>query len=200
MSAYPRLREAIGDEVALMVDANHAYDATDAIALGRKVEELDIGWFEEPVAPEDHDGYREVSRRPPIPVAGGEAVHALGLPRAAHRARASTSSSPISAPPAASRNARRSPTWRRPSACATCRIVGHGYRPRRRAAAPRRASAQPARPHATRAAARVRQLRAPVPRRGHIEPIEQEHGFVRVPTGPGLGVEVDRAALERFRA
>jgi L-alanine-DL-glutamate epimerase-like enolase superfamily enzyme len=28
----------------------------------------------------------------------------------------------------------------------------------------------------------------------------QEHGFVRVPTGPGLGVEVDRAALERFRA
>jgi D-galactarolactone cycloisomerase len=32
------------------------------------------------------------------------------------------------------------------------------------------------------------------------EPIVQEGGWVRVPTGPGLGIEIDRAALERFRA
>jgi len=32
------------------------------------------------------------------------------------------------------------------------------------------------------------------------EPIVQEGGWVRVPSGPGLGIEIDRAALERFRA
>ena len=35
---------------------------------------------------------------------------------------------------------------------------------------------------------------------GTSEPIVQEDGFVRVPSGPGLGIDVDRAALERFRA
>ena len=39
--------------MTIMVDANHAYDATAAIRLGRQIEELDIAWFEEPVPPED---------------------------------------------------------------------------------------------------------------------------------------------------
>ena len=54
------VRFAIGADVALMVDANHAYDAVSAIRLGRKIEEYDIGWFEEPVPPEDLAGYRAV--------------------------------------------------------------------------------------------------------------------------------------------
>jgi D-galactarolactone cycloisomerase len=33
-----------------------------------------------------------------------------------------------------------------------------------------------------------------------VEPIVQERGSVRVPSGPGLGIEIDRGALERFRA
>ena len=32
------------------------------------------------------------------------------------------------------------------------------------------------------------------------EPIEHVHGVVRVPDGPGLGIEVDRKAVERFAA
>ena len=56
-----------------MVDANHAYDATAAIRLGRSIQELDIAWFEEPVPPEDLAGYREVKAALAIPVAGGEA-------------------------------------------------------------------------------------------------------------------------------
>lgn len=47
------VRDAIGPDVALMVDANHAYDAVAAIRLGRLIERYDIGWFEEPVPPED---------------------------------------------------------------------------------------------------------------------------------------------------
>jgi D-galactarolactone cycloisomerase len=66
------IRATIGDDVALMVDANHAYDAVAAIKLARKIEELDIAWFEEPVPPEDLDGYRRVKAATHIPVAGGE--------------------------------------------------------------------------------------------------------------------------------
>jgi D-galactarolactone cycloisomerase len=67
------VRGAIGDGVRIMVDANHAYDATAAIRLGRRIEALDIAWFEEPVPPEDLYGYREVKAALTIPVAGGEA-------------------------------------------------------------------------------------------------------------------------------
>ena len=66
------VREAIGPGIALMVDANHAYDATAAIRLGRMIETHDIGWFEEPVPPEDLAGYREVKSALSIPIAGGE--------------------------------------------------------------------------------------------------------------------------------
>jgi len=55
-----------------MVDANHAYNAATAIRMGRGLERFDVRWFEEPVPPEDHDGYRAVRRALSIAVAGGE--------------------------------------------------------------------------------------------------------------------------------
>jgi D-galactarolactone cycloisomerase len=67
------VRRTIGPEVRLMVDANHGYNVADAIRYGRAVEPLDIGWLEEPVVPEDIDGYVEVRRALSIPIAGGEA-------------------------------------------------------------------------------------------------------------------------------
>jgi D-galactarolactone cycloisomerase len=66
------IREAIGDNLHLMVDANHAYNSTEAIQLAGKIEPLDIYWFEEPVPPEDIEGYIEVKRSSSIPIAGGE--------------------------------------------------------------------------------------------------------------------------------
>lgn len=66
------VRAAIGSNVRLMIDANHAYTPTEAVALGRRVEHLDIGWFEEPVSPLDIEGYLEVKRSLAMPVAGGE--------------------------------------------------------------------------------------------------------------------------------
>jgi D-galactarolactone cycloisomerase len=73
MIGVKAVREAVGPDVVLMVDANEAYDASTAIKLGRLMAPYDIGWFEEPVPPEDLDGYCEVKRGQPIPVAGGEA-------------------------------------------------------------------------------------------------------------------------------
>jgi D-galactarolactone cycloisomerase len=67
------VREAIGPDILLMADANHAYTAREAIPLGRELEHLNVFWFEEPVAPEDHQGYRDVCTALDLPVAGGEA-------------------------------------------------------------------------------------------------------------------------------
>jgi D-galactarolactone cycloisomerase len=70
------VREAITRECRLAVDANHAYDAMTAIRLGRLIEPLDIAWFEEPVPPEDLDGYLQVKRALTMPISGGEAEYA----------------------------------------------------------------------------------------------------------------------------
>ena len=72
MSYVMAVREAIGDDVLLMVDANHAYNAAEAIRLARKMERYDVYWFEEPVPPEDIDGYVEVKQKSNILIAGGE--------------------------------------------------------------------------------------------------------------------------------
>jgi D-galactarolactone cycloisomerase len=67
------VRRAIGDDIKLMVDANHAYTAREAIPLGRELERLGVYWFEEPVAPEDREGYRDVCLALDMNIAGGEA-------------------------------------------------------------------------------------------------------------------------------
>jgi len=66
------IRDAIGRDTTLMVDANCAYDASDALWMARKMEPLDIYWFEEPVPPEDLDGYAELRNNTTIRIAGGE--------------------------------------------------------------------------------------------------------------------------------
>jgi D-galactarolactone cycloisomerase len=66
------IREAIGDDLNLMVDANHAYNAGEAIQFARAVEPYNIYWFEEPVPPEDIDGYVEVKQKTKVLISGGE--------------------------------------------------------------------------------------------------------------------------------
>jgi D-galactarolactone cycloisomerase len=66
------VREALGSDVELMIDANHAFSLTEAVRLAERVEPLKIGWFEEPISPEDYDGYRELRTRTKVPIAGGE--------------------------------------------------------------------------------------------------------------------------------
>ncbi len=66
------IRKAIGDDVKLGVDSNHAYNVREAIELARKMEQYDLMWFEEPISPDDYDGYRELRSRMTIPLAAGE--------------------------------------------------------------------------------------------------------------------------------
>ncbi len=66
------VRSAIGPEIALMIDANHAYARHEALALARGVEDQQIAWFEEPLSPEDYEGYSALRQQTTIPIAGGE--------------------------------------------------------------------------------------------------------------------------------
>ena len=66
------IRDAIGPDVKLMVDANQAYNASSAIRIGQKLSDLDLVWFEEPVNAQDIEGYLLVKNSLPMAIAGGE--------------------------------------------------------------------------------------------------------------------------------
>ena len=68
------VRRGAGDGFKLMADANHAYTVGEATQLGLALRDLGFYWFEEPVMPEDYDGYRMLrDALPGIHIAGGEA-------------------------------------------------------------------------------------------------------------------------------
>lgn len=66
------VRQVIGDDVKLMLDANCAYRFFEAIEFSRMVEEYNPYWLEEPVDADDYDGYRKVAAKSSIPIAAGE--------------------------------------------------------------------------------------------------------------------------------
>lgn len=65
-------RDAIGPDIRLMVDANNAYRHYEAIEFARKAEKYDLFWFEEPVEPDDYIGQAEITHATSIPIAAGE--------------------------------------------------------------------------------------------------------------------------------
>jgi len=66
------VREAIGPDVKLLVDANCAYRYYEAIRFAKRIEEFDPYWFEEPVKPDDYEGHRKLAEATSIPIATGE--------------------------------------------------------------------------------------------------------------------------------
>lgn len=66
------IRKAAGDDFVLSVDANWAFNVDQAMVVGRALEANGYEWFEEPIAPEDIDGYRRLSDKLDIPLACGE--------------------------------------------------------------------------------------------------------------------------------
>ncbi len=67
------VRRGVGDDFPFMADANHCYTTNDALFVGEALSELGAYWFEEPVAPEDLDGYRELRAKLKVNISGGEA-------------------------------------------------------------------------------------------------------------------------------
>jgi len=66
-------RDAVGEDVDLMLDTNCPWTVEDAIAVARRLEPLGLRWLEEPVwPPEDYRGLARVRAATSIPIAGGE--------------------------------------------------------------------------------------------------------------------------------
>jgi len=72
------VREAVGDGFTLFTDANQAFGVDEAIRRARLLEPLDIGWLEEPLPADDHDGHVRLSRSTSVPIAVGESLYSLG--------------------------------------------------------------------------------------------------------------------------
>ncbi|WP_298717677.1 mandelate racemase/muconate lactonizing enzyme family protein [uncultured Oceanisphaera sp.] len=66
------LREALGDDIEILTDANQALTPRQAIRLAGQIEKYNIGWFEEPVSANDLVGHARILRASNIPVASGE--------------------------------------------------------------------------------------------------------------------------------
>ena len=68
-------RKALGDDILLMVDANGNYTSDIALQSMNRIQPYGIHFYEEPLTPTDLQGYEDLHRRSPIPIATGEALY-----------------------------------------------------------------------------------------------------------------------------
>ena len=191
------VRNAAGSEVRLAVDATQGYELPEAVEAGNRLAAYDILWFEEPISGEDLDGYRELRQALPMPVAGAEGRSGLGSFREVVESGAMEIIQPDIGRAGGFTEGMR-----------ICELAG--------------ANRVHVIPHmfgsVVRLAATLHWLAAvPEDPRGELPPcleldvtgnglrtglsptrFEVEDGFVRVPDRPGLGVEIDAAALRRY--
>jgi len=194
-------RELLGDDAHLMVDYNGNYTPAQALRSIRAIEEYDLTWVEEPVPPENESGYRELAERTDVPLAAGEAHFGRfeftrlvreglvdvvqpnlgrcgGFAEARYLARTATTENVLVRPH----------VWN----------SGVGV-----AAALQFAATVPEYPHteSTPEPVLFEFDRSENPLRHEIleSPFDPTGGSLRVPDGPGLGIEVDEDAVERYR-
>jgi L-alanine-DL-glutamate epimerase-like enolase superfamily enzyme len=71
------VRERIGDERRLMVDANTGWDLPESLRRAKAMEEFDLTWIEEPMNPDDARGHAELQRHTSTPIASGETLFSV---------------------------------------------------------------------------------------------------------------------------
>ncbi|MEZ5400950.1 MAG: enolase C-terminal domain-like protein [Bryobacteraceae bacterium] len=76
-AAVARAREVLGRDGFLALDIYMAWDPGYTVRMMERLEKYDIRWIEEPVFPDDYAGYREIRRRVPCKVSGGEHEYTL---------------------------------------------------------------------------------------------------------------------------
>jgi D-galactarolactone cycloisomerase len=201
IAVMEQVHRALGErDVTLMVDTNHAYGVGEAIQLGRALEPYALRWYEEPVAPEDLAGYREVRQAVAMPLAGGENEHTLFGFRELLGSRCVD----VAQPDIGSAGGF--------TACRHILALAHAHGVQvnphvwgsaiAQAASLQLIAAIPAAHHSVFAQEPIFEYdRSSHPFRQQLtrEPLEQHGGWLEVPTRPGLGVEVDRTVLERYR-
>jgi D-galactarolactone cycloisomerase len=187
------VRAAVGPGVDIGVDVNSAYDAATAIRVCHKIAKYDLWFIEEPVYPDDIDGYELIRRSQPIPVAAGESEFGLFGFRELLRRRALDIVQPEIA---------------RIGGFTTAMRLGALAQTHNLKVAPHTGFscgvAQLASLHlaaATPALSRLEWMWIDNPLAAVFEdPLpEPKDGAVALPTKPGLGLTLDRKKLERFK-
>lgn len=192
-------REILGPDGVLMVDFNGAYTAYDAIRVIERMVESDVAWFEEPVPVHDREGLRLLSRR--ADVASGEAVWSRHEFRELFERRLIGIAQPdvakcggLTETAAIGELARTAGVPLSPH----CWSAGVAQ-----AATLQILASEPDSPsaHSVRRSLRFESDLGVNPLRDWIlvEPIVVEDGIAQIPSGPGLGVEVDESAISPWR-
>jgi len=194
------VRDAVGTDVRLMVDANHCMTVPQAIRIGRELEKLDVEWFEEPISPEDIDGYVEVTRALDMAVAGGENE----MTRWGFRDIVARKAMDIIQPDVCAAGG--ISECRKIATLATAHgveCVPHAWGSVIGVAATLHfLAALPDQPPSFRPVPPMfefEQCENPFRDLLAKEPIVQKRGKVKIPTGAGLGIDIDRTVLNRYR-
>lgn len=194
------VRDAIGPQARLMIDANHGYSVLEACELGRAAAKYGIDWFEEPVVPEQLDAYRAVRAGQPIPVAGGETWHGRYGMREPLATRAVDIVQPDICGTGGFGEMRRIVDL---ASLYGVRVVPHVWGTGVAIAASLQFLAilppDPVRRDPVEPILEFDRTHNPFRQAILKTPIEHKAGVVAIPDAPGLGIEIDRDALETFR-
>lgn len=66
------VREAVGEDIEIMIDVNWAWTVADTIRIGREIESYNVYWLEDPLASDDPDQLAQVADALDVPIADGE--------------------------------------------------------------------------------------------------------------------------------
>ncbi len=185
------VREAVGEKVRLMIDTHMRHTVSSAIALGRKLEDLNFHWFEAPVAAEDVRGQAVIAAALDMAVAIGEwsrtryemrhafeqrafdiAMHDIARTGITEGLRISSLADAYGVPTAphvgGGGSVSIAATVQFSAACPNFDIMEHSHKDH--------------------------ELKCLILR----EPFRPENGFFALPEGSGLGIEVDEKAVLRY--
>ena len=75
MECIAKVAEVVGEDVQLLIEGHGRFDIPTAVKIGRRLEEFDIFWFEEPIPPDDKEGMKQVKGRVRVSIAAGERLY-----------------------------------------------------------------------------------------------------------------------------
>ena len=194
-------RRILGDDTLLLVDVNGNYTVDQTLESMRRTAPYGIHYYEEPLPPQDVEGYKLLAQRAPLPVAAGEALYTMFDFDRLISARAVDVVQPDLTLCGGLDEAR--------AIAVLCRLHNVGLSPHvwgspvGLAAALHFMAALPDYPH-TDHLPHPRMVEYDVgenPLRDHLlaHPLRPVDGQIAVPDAPGLGIELDPDAVKRYR-
>ena len=193
------MREAL-PTTTLMADSNHAYDLPEAIRVGRVLERHDYAWFEEPLSPEYQSQLRQLSDRIAVPIAAGECEQTrFGFQRLLSSGGVQIAQPDIAYCGGISEALK----IRIVASSLGVNVIPHCWGTMLNLAAATHFLAssfrEPGRAEPGGAILELDRTENPLRDELFETPVAIDQASVRVPTGPGLGVVVDRSAMHSYR-